>query len=47
MDFGESFKETVKREFKEDAGFEVMPVKLLAILDHDFSMTNIDKCGSF
>lgn len=36
MDFGESFAQTVKREFKEDAGIEVVPIKRLAILDQDF-----------
>lgn len=36
MEYGESFAETVKREFKEDAGFEVRPVKLLKMQDQDF-----------
>lgn len=36
MEFGESFEQTVKREFKEDAGIEIVPVKRLAILDQDF-----------
>lgn len=36
MEFGESFEQTVKREFKEDAGIEIVPVKQLAILDQDF-----------
>lgn len=35
MEFGESFEETVKREFKEDPGLEIHPVKILGILDHD------------
>ena len=29
MEYGEAFADTVKREFKEDAGFEIQPVKLL------------------
>ncbi|MBC8744838.1 NUDIX hydrolase [Lactobacillus sp. Marseille-P7033] len=36
MEFGESFDQTVKREFKEDAGIEVVPIKQLAILDQNF-----------
>lgn len=36
MEFGESFQDTVKREFKEDAGIEVEPVKLLKISDQEF-----------
>lgn len=36
MEFGESFADTVKREFKEDAGIEVEPVKLLKISDQEF-----------
>lgn len=36
MEFGESFEQTVKREFKEDAGIEIVPVNRLAILDQDF-----------
>ena len=36
MEFGESFEQTVKREFKEDAGIEIVPIKRLAILDQDF-----------
>ena len=36
MEFGESFRDTVKREFKEDAGIEVEPVKLLRISDQEF-----------
>ena len=36
MEYGESFEETLKREFKEDAGYEVVPVRFLGILDHDF-----------
>lgn len=35
MEFGETFAQTVQREFKEDAGRSVRPVKLLALLDHD------------
>lgn len=35
MEFGESFAATVQREFKEDAGIAVRPVKLLALLDQD------------
>lgn len=35
MEYGESFATTLKREFKEDAGLEVVPLKILAILDHD------------
>lgn len=36
MEYGESFADTVQREFKEDAGFEVRPVKLLKMQDQDF-----------
>ena len=36
MEYGESFSDTVKREFKEDAGFEITPVKLLKLQDQDF-----------
>ena len=36
MEFGESFQDTVKREFKEDAGIEIEPVKLLKISDQKF-----------
>ncbi|MEY8442519.1 NUDIX hydrolase [Lactobacillaceae bacterium 24-114] len=36
MEYGESFMDTVKREFKEDAGFVITPVKLLAMQDQDF-----------
>lgn len=35
MDFGETFAQTVCREFKEDAGIAVEPVKLLKLQDHD------------
>lgn len=35
MDFGETFAQTVVREFKEDAGVEVKPVKLLKLQDSD------------
>ena len=36
MEFGASFKETCKREYLEDAGIEVEPVKLLDLFDKDF-----------
>ena len=36
MEYGESFQDTVKREFKEDAGIEIEPVKLLKISDQEF-----------
>ncbi|MCI1974736.1 MAG: NUDIX hydrolase [Limosilactobacillus sp.] len=36
MEYGEAFSDTVKREFKEDAGFEITPVKLLKIQDQNF-----------
>lgn len=36
MEYGESFVDTVKREFKEDGGFEITPVKLLQLMDNDF-----------
>ncbi len=39
MEFGESFEQTVKREFKEDAGIEIVPVKRLAILDQDLYLS--------
>ncbi|MGM9891675.1 NUDIX hydrolase [Limosilactobacillus sp.] len=35
MAYGESFAQTVKREFKEDAGILVEPVKLLRLQDND------------
>lgn len=35
MDFGETFAQTVIREFKEDAGVAVKPVKLLKLQDND------------
>ena len=35
MDYGESFGQTVVREFKEDAGVMVAPVKLLKLQDGD------------
>lgn len=35
MEYGESFHQTLVREFKEDAGLKVQPVKLLGILDQD------------
>ena len=39
MEYGESFSDTVKREFKEDAGFEIIPEKLLKLQDQDFIPT--------
>ena len=39
MEFGESFEQTVKREFKEDAGIEIVPVKRLAILDQMWQLS--------
>lgn len=36
MEYGETFEDTVKREFKEDAGINVIPIKQLAVLDDDF-----------
>lgn len=36
MEYGESFAQTVKREFKEDAGIEIVPLQQLAMLDHYF-----------
>lgn len=36
MEYGEAFADTVKREFKEDAGFEIQPVKLLKMQDQNF-----------
>ena len=36
MEYGDTFKQTVVREFLEDAGIAVTPVKLLAIQDDDF-----------
>lgn len=35
MEYGESFQQTLVREFKEDAGLLVRPQKMLGILDHD------------
>lgn len=35
MEFGETFEQTMVREFKEDAGIAVEPQRLLKILDHD------------
>lgn len=44
MEFGESFAETVQREFKEDAGIAVVPVQQLALLDQDlYTYPNGDK----
>lgn len=36
MEFGESFAQTLVREFKEDAGLDVAPVRLIGMFDHDF-----------
>ncbi|MTV81698.1 NUDIX hydrolase [Secundilactobacillus folii] len=36
MEFGASFEETCKREYLEDAGIEVEPLKLLQLFDKDF-----------
>ncbi|WP_267201406.1 NUDIX hydrolase [Limosilactobacillus kribbianus] len=36
MEFGESFVQTLVREFKEDAGVSVAPVRLIGMFDHDF-----------
>lgn len=36
MEYGEAFQDTVKREFKEDGGYEIEPVKLLKLMDQDF-----------
>lgn len=36
LDYGESFQTALVREFKEDAGWLVKPVKFLGILDQDF-----------
>ena len=35
MEFGETFSQTLIREFKEDAGFAVEPQRLVKILDSD------------
>ncbi len=35
MEYGETFVQTVKREFKEDAGIEIEPVRLLQLQDSD------------
>lgn len=35
MDYGEGFAQTVVREFKEDAGLLVAPVKMLKLQDRD------------
>lgn len=35
MDYGETFAQTLVREFKEDAGLMVAPVKLLRLQDSD------------
>ncbi|KRM35379.1 MULTISPECIES: NUDIX hydrolase [Limosilactobacillus] len=35
MEFGETFAQTAVREFKEDAGIVVQPVKLLGMFDSD------------
>ena len=35
MDYGETFAQTLVREFKEDAGLMVAPVKLLQLQDSD------------
>lgn len=36
MEYGEAFTDTLRREFKEDAGMSVTLVKQLALLDRDF-----------
>lgn len=36
MEFGASFAETCQREYLEDAGLEVEPLKLLKLFDKDF-----------
>lgn len=36
LDYGESFRQALVREYKEDAGRLVKPVQLLGILDQDF-----------
>ena len=36
LEFGEGTADCLKREFKEDAGIEIVPVNRLAILDQDF-----------
>lgn len=36
MEFGASFMDTCKREYLEDAGLEVEPIKLLKLFDKDF-----------
>lgn len=36
LEYGESFRQALVREYKEDAGRLVEPVKLLGILDQDF-----------
>lgn len=36
MEFGESFEDTCRREYLEDAGLQVEPVRLLKLFDKDF-----------
>jgi ADP-ribose pyrophosphatase YjhB (NUDIX family) len=36
MEFGASFAETCQREYLEDAGLEVEPVRLIKLFDKDF-----------
>lgn len=36
MEFGASFTETCQREYLEDAGLEVEPVRLIKLFDKDF-----------
>lgn len=36
MEYGEAFSDTIKREFKEDAGYEIQPIKLLRMQDQNF-----------
>ena len=36
MEYGESIEQTLKREFKEDAGFEILDCKFLKNFDQEF-----------
>ncbi|WP_304611592.1 NUDIX hydrolase [Secundilactobacillus collinoides] len=36
MEFGESFVDTCRREYLEDAGLKVEPIRLLKLFDKDF-----------
>ena len=45
MEYGENFEQTIIREYKEDSGLEIKPVKQLAVFDQGFTeYPNGDVC---